>query len=44
MSPPQYDDTPPIEYEYSQPNTHAGGATPSAPGLPEHLHPHLTYP
>ena len=42
MSLPRYDDTPPTEYEYSWPTMNAGGATPSAPGLPEHLHPHLT--
>ena len=38
MLPPRYDDAPPGEYEYSQPSTSIGGARPSAPQFPEHLH------
>ena len=44
MLPPRYDDTPPGEYEYSQPSTSIGGARPSAPQFPEHLHLLLTRP
>ena len=38
MLPPRYDDTPPEEYEYSQPCTSTEGMRPSAPQFPEHLH------
>ena len=38
MFPPRYDDTPPQEYEYSQPDMSTDGARPSAPQFPEHLH------
>ena len=31
MLPLQYDDAPPVEYEYSQPHTSADGTRPSAP-------------
>ena len=41
--PPRYDDTPPDEYEYSQPHTSTDGTRPSAPQLPEHLHLLLTH-
>ena len=41
--PPRYDDTPPDEYEYSQPSTSIDGARPSAPQFPEHLHSLLTH-
>ena len=44
MLPPRYDDAPPGEYEYSQPSTSIGGARPSAPWFPEHLHSLLTHP
>ena len=44
MLPPRYDDAPPGEYEYSQPSTSIGGARPSAPQFPEHLHSLLTHP
>ena len=44
MLPLRYDDAPPGEYEYSQPSTNIGGARPSAPWLPEHLHSLLTHP
>ena len=44
MSPPQYDDAPPSEYEHSWPTMHAGIAMPSALRFPEHLHPLLTHP
>ena len=40
--PPRYDDTPPGEYEYSQPHTSTDGARPLAPQFPEHLHLLLT--
>ena len=40
----RYDDAPPGEYEYSQPSTSIGGARPSAPQFPEHLHSLLTHP
>ena len=43
MLPPRYDDTPPDEYEYSQPPTSTDGARPSAPQFPEHLHSLLTH-
>ena len=43
MLPPRYDDTPPDEYEYSQPPTGTDGARPSAPQFPEHLHSLLTH-
>ena len=43
MLPPRYDDAPPGEYEYSQPSTSIGSATPSAPQFPEHLHSLLTH-
>ena len=43
MLPPRYDDTPPGEYEYSQPSTSIGSATLSAPQFPEHLHSFLTH-
>ena len=42
MLPLRYDDTPPVEYEYSQPHTSTDGARPSAPQFPEHLHSLLT--
>ena len=42
MFPPRYDDTPPEEYEYSQPHTSTDGTRPSAPQFPEHLHSLLT--
>ena len=44
MLPLRYDDAPPGEYEYSQPSTSIGGARPSAPWFPEHLHLLLTCP
>ena len=44
MLPPRYDDAPLGEYEYSQPSTSIGGARPSAPQFPEHLHLLLTHP
>ena len=44
MLPLRYDDAPPGEYEYSQPSTSIGGARPSAPQFPEHLHSLLTHP
>ena len=44
MLPPRYDDAPPGEYEYSQMSTSIGGARPSAPQFPEHLHLLLTHP
>ena len=44
MLPLRYDDAPPGEYEYSQPSTSIGGARPSAPRFPEHLHSLLTHP
>ena len=44
MLPPRYDDAPPGEYEYSQLSTSIGGARPSAPQFPEHLHLLLTRP
>ena len=43
MLPRRYDDTPPDEYEYSQPPTGMDGARPSAPQFPEHLHSLLTH-
>ena len=43
MLPPRYDDAPPGEYEYSQPSTSIGSATPSALQFPEHLHSLLTH-
>ena len=43
MLPPRYDDAPPGEYEYSQLSS-IGGARPSAPQFPEHLHSLLTRP
>ena len=43
MLPPRYDDAPAGEYEYSQPSS-IGGARPSAPQFPEHLHLLLTHP
>ena len=42
MLPLRYDDAPPDENEYSQPHTSTGGARPSAPQFPEHLHLLLT--
>ena len=42
MLPLRYDDTPPGEYEYSQPHTSTDGARPLAPQFPEHLHSLLT--
>ena len=39
---PRHDDTPPQEYEYSQPHMSTDGARPSAPQFPEHLHSLLT--
>ena len=44
MLPLRYDDAPPGEYEYSQLSTSIGGARPSAPWFPEHLHSLLTHP
>ena len=44
MLPLRYDDASPGEYEYSQPSTSIGGARPSAPRFPEHLHSLLTHP
>ena len=41
MLPPRYDAAP-GEYEYSQPSTNIGSATPSAPQFPEHIHLLLT--
>ena len=38
MFPPRYDDTPPQEYEYSQPHMSTDGTSSSAPSFPEHLH------
>ena len=43
MLPLRYDDAPPGEYKYSQPSTSIGGARPSAPQSPEHLHLLLTH-
>ena len=43
MLPPRYDDTPPDEYEYSQPHTSTDGTRPSTPQFPEHLHLLLTH-
>ena len=43
MLPPRYDDTPPGEYEYSQPHTSTDGKRPLAPQFPEHLHSLLTH-
>ena len=43
MLPPRYDDTPPGEYEYSQPHTSTDGVRPLAPQFPEHLHSLLTH-
>ena len=43
MLPPRYDDTPPDEYEYSQPHASTDGEKPSAPQFPEHLHLLLTH-
>ena len=43
MLPLRYD-APPSEYEYSQPFISIGGARPSAPQFPEHLHSLLTHP
>ena len=43
MLPPRYGDAQPGEYEYSQPSTSKGSATPSAPQFPEHLHSLLTH-
>ena len=43
MLPPRYDDTPPEEYEYSQPHTSTDGMRPSAPQFPEHLRSLLTH-
>ena len=42
MLPPRYD-TPPEEYEYSQPHTSTDGMRPSAPQFPEHLPSLLTH-
>ena len=42
MLPLRYDDTPPDEYEYSQPHASTDGTRPSAPPFPEHLHSLLT--
>ena len=42
----RYDDTPPGEYEYSQPHTSTDGMrplAPAAPQFPEHLHSLLTH-
>ena len=44
MLPPRYDDAPPGEYEYLQLSTSIGGARPSAPWSPQHLHSLLTHP
>ena len=41
--PPRYDDTPPDEYEYSQPPTGTDDTRPSAPQFSEHLHLLLTH-
>ena len=43
MLPPRYDDTPPGEYEYSQPHTSTHGVRLLAPQFPEHLHSLLTH-
>ena len=43
MLPPRYGDTPPGEYEYSQPHTSIDGMRPSTPQFPEHLHSLLTH-
>ena len=43
MLPPRYNDVPLGEYEYSQPSTSLGSATPSAPQFSEHLHSLLTH-
>ena len=43
MLPLRYDDTPPSEYEYSQPHTSKDGVRPSAPQFPEHFHSLLTH-
>ena len=43
MLPPRYDDTPPDEYEYSQPHTSTDDTRPSAPQFSEHLHLLLTH-
>ena len=43
MLPPRYNDAPTGEYEYSQPSTSIGSATPSAPQFPEQLHSLLTH-
>ena len=43
MLPLRYDDAPPGEYEYSQPSTSIGSATPLASQFPEHLHLLLTH-
>ena len=43
MLPLRYEDAPLGEYEYSQPSTIIGSATPSAPQFPEHLHSLLTH-
>ena len=43
MLPPRYDDTPPGEYECSQPHTSTDGVRPSAPQFPEHLYLLLTH-
>ena len=37
MLPLRYDDTPPEEYEYSQPHTSTDGTRPSTPQFPKHL-------
>ena len=42
MLPPRYDDSPPGDYEYSQPHTSTDGMKPLAPQFLEHLHPLLT--
>ena len=42
MLPLRYDDTPPEEYEYSQPHSSTDGMRPSAPQSPEHLYLLLT--
>ena len=42
MLPLRYDDTPPGEYEYSQPHTSTDGTRPSTPQFLEHLHSLLT--
>ena len=41
--PPRYDDAPPQEYEYSQPNTSTDGTRPSAPQFPRTFA-YTTYP